>query len=1685
MFSFCFNSHADHGRVLRDIGLEMGPSQATDSSERLSGGATPHVRSQRPSDNQNREAVAEAPTLASDYGIERQRLSCRTSADGGTLSIHIPADGDYGRVRLKDPELRISETNCGARPNSSRKNCVASCEMLLNDRDHHLEKTLVSQGKTSAIQLSNTGVTQPPSNENSGPHDRPGCPKAPPESSTPDLKAVVSVSTSDAHRKPALSEQLVRQSSHGRSDGLDCHGLAEERVGGAGKTYASSGGARSHSPTDRHEVGERRTHGDCDGFASKRDSKEPLVVSDKLEDAPVEFPRSRFSKSSPCKNPGENVARIIGSQYSIVSSTSADLKSDESAKSVTKAHHVTTWSAPDGRRPASVEGKYSKSRIPESRSSLSGTTVNSSPRNSRKFPGVEHGRPALEDPSGPGTNGSLLPAKHFLGETFRDAPSHLSSSSISTNMTAPDESTERNRHRSDIVDIDNLHQMKRYYMTKYRKLEEFRGTNNRSSAEPNSEKTEPPAAPPPPARPLDPKQSRCLGDLTVPWCERSESGETTRQEDPRMLSARTCRVVSAPFATDLNPSGPGAEVSSRGRALSLPLPKFAHWTRTSSNDLDTRKRRLSVETSHLHLFSKPVCSAGILSPHHSPNPVKSDNVSFGFLPDSRTVDGITTSKTDGTADEVGAQSVVEPDKNCGKAEDSFTAETNIDDDEDMSSDVARYVGVDPETEPLDKPPVPETLETDLTGSCYLTVHHQNDQNGATDLEDSVASLVSESEKPGLSSKNDKPKIEGNCSDSVDRELKVGETKTICEDDILSNGKQLLDHCVKSSCDNFEPLSDVDVNSESSIRSSIHFIATAAANSNSCGEEVAPNKTETETELEADVDQSVADLDSAEKYLNAPSLNVAIESQEAISLVQGSGVSAVMSVNSLSTNDKTLNTDAENNICGFSQPDEGRGIEEFALVKRQDFDEKLVETEVKLGEDSCRTDDENGVHLKNKESVGSVNESVDESPQGDVIEKSKLEIGGTTVLPNIDESSEKPKVASMNNEKTTKNMHEIAGQKRKAGLPLESHNQTRRKNSSVDDAMNDPLSKRKLERGRNEEGEVPSLAKRPKFEDADVAKRQDASKAKEHGKSSKPDKSNHSSSKISSQSLKPSTHGHSTVKKDGSDRHTAHIPNSKPVDCGSDTRKKSSSSSDGTGGKRAEGPPHDAAETAGKSDFDLSRAHRKSSDRKDSKTSCSESSKSSNCVDKTCESRSTARHYEVRSDRSEAIHKLEKSCRNKSEKCGADQSRDQKVKHEVEPNGKGLADARTAEGKSGKSSDKDRENTKMSDSKSQKAREKSKDEKTSRVESASYISSDRKNSIVHSTSPSLKSSSSEKKSEHHRSHSAADMVKSGSTRKDESNSNSSLVSKGNDHSQDHRKHSQSAKHHPPDSCKPQDCLTKGANAAMEKKTSEHRIRSNCVSDHAKHSADIFSAGKVSNESGRNVERNFKNCTEPVKKDHKHSMMGISTENIGNNPSRTAYGKPSESLKQPNRSVLPAESDNRHHSRKTVPEPDARNSSRSRRESGGGTKREDKSTSKDKPSKAEYKEKLQNSREKCFSSLGHGAKPTQSSKKNESVVRRENEPCFAKNTDKMARASSVVRKDKSLKRPEEKRELKALLQEQDEELLLAPYMSMYDMVKRRSNKEREKEEAAKMEQLRSKTLDKLQVCHLINPFFSSLN
>lgn len=1633
----------------------MGPPQAADSSERLSGGAPPHGRNQHPSDNQNREAAAETQTSGSDYRVEGQRSSSRTLADVGAASIHIPADGDYGRVRLKDPESRIPETNCIARQNSSRKN---SCEMLLlNDRDHHLEKALVSQGKTSAIQPSNSSTTQP-SNENNGPHDRLGYPKALPESSTPDLK-VVSM-PSDAHRKP---EQLARQSSYSRLDSLDCHSPAEERVGGGRKTYAMSGG----------------THGDCDGYTSKRDSKELPVAADKPEDAPVEFPRSRFSKSGPCKNPREHVTRI-GSQYSIVSSTSADLKSDASAKSVAKAHHVMTWSAPDSRRPATAEGKYSKSRIPETRSSLLGTTVNSSsPRNSQKFPGIEPGgRPALEDPSGPGTSGSPLPAKHFLGERsgemHGDAPSHMSSSSISADTTVPDEPTERTRRRSDMVDIDNLHQMKRYYMTKYRKLEEFRGAN-KSSGKPNSEKTEMSVATP--ARPSDLKPNRCLGDLTVPWCDRPESSEITRQEDPRTQSAaRTFRVMSAPSASDLNPTGLGAEVSNRGRALSLPLPKFAHWTRTSSNDHDTKKRRLSVETLHLHAFSKPACSAGILSPHHSPNPIKLDNVSFGFSPDSRTVDAIALPKTDGTTDSVGALSVVEPDKNCGKEEDSFMiqTQTNIN-DENVSSDVTRDVSADPEKEPLDRPLVPETLETDLMGNCYLTVRDQTDL-GMTDSNNSAAEL----EKPGSSSENDKPEIEDSCSDSVTKELEYEETKTICEDDISSNKKQLLEHRVESSCNNFERSSDVNVNSESSIKASIQLIATAA-NSSSGGQEVALNKTEIETELETNVAKSVADLDAAEKSLNVPSPNVtiepspnvAIEVQEvSLSLVQGSSVSAEVSVDLILTIDNnTLNTDAENNSSGLSPPREGPGIEELALVKRQDFDEKLVETEVKLDNGSCRTDDENGVHLNNKESVKLVNESVEESPRIGTLEKPKSEIC-TTVLLN-DESSEKPKIPSMTNEKIMKNTHEIAGQKRKAGVPLESHNQTRRKNSVLDDAMNDSLSKRKTEKGRKEEEEVPSLAKRPKIEDADV-KRRDASKASEHRKSSKPDKSNHSSSKISSQSLKPSMHGHSAIKKDDNDRRAAHIPKPKTADCGSDTRKKSSSSSDGTSGKRAGGPPpHDTAETTGKSYFDLSQAHRKSSHKEDSRASCLESTKSSNCVEKSCESRSMTRHNEVRSERSETISKLEKNSRNKSEKCGADPK---KVTNEVEPNAKDLADARTAEGKSIRSSDKERENMKMSDGKSQKAREKRKDEKPNKIESARHVGSDRKNSVMHSTSSSVKSSGSEKKSEHHSSYSAADTVKSGSTSARKHEGNSSLVSKGTDHSQDHRKHSQNAKHFS-DFCKPQDCPTKGTNAAMGKKTCEHRNKPNCVfSDHVKHSVDIISTGKVLNEGSRNVERNPKNCTEPVKKDHKHSK-GIFTENVGSNPSRTADEKPSESLKQSNRSVLPAESD-RHHSRKKDPEPtlDARNTSRSRRDS-GSTKR-DKSSPKDKPSKSEYKEKSQNSREKC-SSLGHGAKPIQNSKKNESSVRREKERSFAKNADKTVGASSA-RKDKSSKRPEEKRELKALLQEQDEELLLAPYMSMYDMVKRRSNKEREKEEAAKMEQLRSKTLDKLQVCHLIHFF-----
>lgn len=1477
---------------------------------------------------------------------------------------------------------------------------------------------------------------------------REGHSKTLPDPATCDLRN--SSASKDVHKKQTLAEYFVKQLSRDKPDNLDSHHVGTDRRFSTSSNSTNGGSASSkNSPAaagtpGHHETFQRNSdrpaQSNCDGFITKKNAREQPGVKSankKTQDTlPPGLPRGSHSSRSVS---GKSIAQGEGSVWNTnhYSKETKDVshvflassKNDASAKTLANPQHLTGVGSATESRHLTGEGKYLKNRIPDA-GFQTGPAGIDSPRSLRKFSDEELRHCQADEQLMPGTNLSESLTKQFQTARTRtdDNTGDLTTVEPSVVETALQESSSRTRRKSDMVDIDNLQQMKRYYQTKHKRLEDLKAAvapGDASASEPNLENDNLSTTS---VKSSDSsKPSRSAGSLPVPWHEHAESSTDVKQ-DPRVLSLKTGRVVSESKRNDPASSSPDGVVSKRQRALSLPLPRFAHWVLSSANEIGA-KRRMSDEACLLE--GKTSCLSGILSPHLSPNPMRSEDSCLGFKSESRSTGQVSV-------------------EDCISQDDVDFGSRSQNNDQKLMS---LFVEEDGHRDSS----LSERLEpTQVSGTNEDTCRspdRQISEEGGSLFARTMSEKVEEGGDQNITSlkQADVTRTDGDSlpvsTEVEDTTTKTPEQTCVLEDQVESKG-------IDTEC---HPSSIPDQNSCSPtcrpflVTDSIQLV-----------KEVPPIES-----LHSD------EIVQAEIFLQQQGSVDILPNTRQPSDILCAALDAIksqpVSLRLLPQPDPTLTADVA-----------AERVEESGTKSHSQKSESSTEsvTFVKMEADSIAISGQNSTNSKAKTDVEQCSNSA------------------------IQRETEEEKRQCPVKQEDTK-VGEGLGLKRKADVAFQSQETV--VTNAVLTCMTTAGSETKKERCKVDEGESPHSKHRKLDDSHSVAEKKtpDASAHKQHRKEL--EKTHHLSSKTSSaisNANRPSSHSHSKtasevrVKTEHHDKPTIsdssrslgkvteHTGTSSVMKRHDGVREKDRKCAAGNDGgdvksgnsKKSSELPH---ATTKKSDHyrDGSKKHSgvpggSTDDKKGSKVLTNSSGKN------------TENQYILNSSDAKVSKITTVSC---------DKSHEKKVRHDGEQSSctKCPSELETSDAKPRKGSEKAHDSLKISDKCA-----KSKDEMKKMTAKVSEVAGDSrqerhtKKSIAGHVSTLGKPGDGEERAESHSHEHVKDTNRKGescnsSSKKPETGSSVSSSRSKLASCLDRKKHSCSDKN-TPESRKTQDHHSKGGLMFENKvRESEHKTKSNCLAIEGKRSLELPSHKKAPEVNGNSSEKTHKMHREPVvqpsdKKERKsldqrlhknHTPSSDAKTSIRTKHEKASTSKSSsESRTNEKLSIISSTTKSKKsHSRKNSVSDKIRDSSSTPTDQSSVTVAKHEGTASKERNSVEAMQKSQRHMEKCSSNTPKHRPGKVNQKASTGGSRLEKDSKLPKDSNETS-----VKKEKSMKRPEEKRELKALLQEQDEELMLAPYLSMYDMVKRRSNKEREKEQAAKMEQLRSKTLNRLQVC-----------
>lgn len=1480
--------------------------------------------------------------------------------------------------------------------------------------------------------------------------DRPGHLKTLPDPATCDLRN--SSASKDVHKKQTLAEYFVKQLSRDKPENLDSHHVKPDRRFSTSSTSSNGGSASSkNSPAaagtpGHHETFQRNSdrpaQSNCDGFITKKNAREQPGVKSankKTQDTlPPGMPRGSHSSRSVS---GKSLAQGEGSVWNtnhysketkdVLPVFSAGSKNDASAKTLANPQHLTGVGGATESRHLTGEGKYLKNRIPDT-GFQTGPAGIDSPRSLRKFSDEELRHCQADEQLMPGTNLSESITKQFQTARTRtdDNTGDLTTVQPSAVETVSQESSSRTRRKSDMVDIDNLQQMKRYYQTKHKKLEDLKaavGPVDASASEPNLENDNLSATS---VKSSDSsKPSRSAASLPVPWHEHAESSTDVKQ-DPRVLSLKTGRVVSESKLNDPASSGPEGGVSKRRRALSLPLPRFAHWVLSSANEIGV-KRRMSDETCLLEV--KTSCSSGILSPHLSPNPMRSEDSCLGFKSESRSTGRVSI-------------------EDCISQDDvDFCSRSQNHDQNMMSLFVEEHRHQDSSlSERLEQTQVNGTNED----NCRSPDQQISGEGGTL-----FARIMSEKVEEGgdrditALKQADVTRTDGN-SLPVSTEVEDPTRKSPGQTGVLEDLKESKG--IDTEC---HPSSIPDQNSCSPTCRPL-----IVADSIQVVKEFPP----TDSLHSNEVVQSEIFLQQQGSVDILPNTH---QPSDILSAALDAIKSQPVSLHLLPQPDPTLTADVA-----------AERVEESGTKSHDQKSESTTESVsfVKMEEDSLG---QNSTNSKSKTDVEECSNSA------------------------VKRESEEEKRQCPVKREDTKVVGEGLGLKRKADVAFQSQETVA--TNSVLACITTAGSETKKERCKVDEGESPHSKHRKLDDGHSVAdkKAPDASAHKQHRKEL--EKSHHLSSKTSSgisNANRQSSHSHSKtasevrVKKEHHDKPTIsdssrslgkvteHTGTSSVMKRHDGVREKDRKCASGNDGgdvksgnsKKSSELPH---VTMKKSDH-----YRDGSTKHLSVPGGSTDDKKGSKVLTNSSGKNTENQYILNSTDAKVSRITTVSC---------DKGHEKKVRHDGEQSlcTKRPSELETSDAKARKGSEKAHDSLKISDKSA-----KSKDEmKKMTAKVVSEVAGDSrqerhtKKSITGLISTSGKPADGEERAECH----SHEHMKDTNRKGESCNSSSKKLETGSSVSNslsksasclDRKKHSSSDKN-TPESRKTQDHHSKGGSTFENKvRDSEHKTKSNCLVIEGKRSLELPTHKKAPEVNGNSSEKTHKIHREPVVEPSDEKERKSLDQRLHKNHTPSSDAKTSIRTKHEKASTSKCSSESRtnekvsvigsttksekSHSRKNSISDKIRDSSSTPTDRSSVTVTKQEGTTSKERNSVEAMQKSQRHMEKCSSNTPKHRPGKVNQKASTGGSRPEKESKPPKDSNETPELSSV--KKEKLKRPEEKRELKALLQEQDEELMLAPYLSMYDMVKRRSNKEREKEQAAKMEQLRSKTLNRLQVC-----------
>lgn len=1676
---YCSNRN-DFGKALRDNGQNVGPLRATNSFDRL-----PSHSDRGQQFDQNRGAEAEtrskATTSMADVvdvqrpppGAARDTTTCpssnriplstdcihRSKCPGG--DTFVPGSASlYSSDSVKT--LTTTDRNCSALQ-SSLRNRRASYESPARDGGPSQQGL---RGKAGIGESSNFYAGDDQGLVEVDPRGGAVHSKTTSDPATTyDLRIASSVSK-DVHKKQTLAEYFVKQLSREKPDNLDGHRDRTDRRFSTGSNSSNGGSASSkNSPPSagtpgHHETfprnSDRSRQSNCDGFITKKNTLEqPGVksVNRKTQDTLPGLSRgSHSSRPVSGKSVGQGEEGSVWNTKHYSKETkdvsrllfSAGSKNDASAKTLANAQHLTgVDSATDSSRHLTGEGKYPKNRIPDTGFQLGPSAVDS-PRSLRRYSDEDSKYCQADEQVMSGTNLSESTTKQFQtarSKTDNNIGDQTTVQTTSTVETVYPESSSRTRRKSDMVDIDNLQQMKRYYQTKQKRLEDLKAS---SSALPVSASEPTPEVDNLSATSLksssDWRPGRSAASLPVPWLNEHTEFSCDVKQDPRVSSSKTVpRVISELKLSDPASGSPEEVVAKRRRALSLPLPRFAHWVLSSANEHGAR-RRMSEEACLLE--AKTNCSSGILSPHLSPNPTRSEDSCLGFKLESQSTGRVSI-------------------EDCEPGQDDVTLGVTGSQNADQN---VMSLSLLVEDKPRDSsPPMERCEETDeVNGTNEVTCrspHQQISSSGGAG--DSLYAMLEKVEEvgdiTGLKQVDGVMRTEGDSipvtTDGEDPAAEASRLTGVLEDQGVSKGSDTKCHSSIPVTDSIQAVEEFPP-AESLRRDEVVQSEILLPQQGSV--DIIPNTHQPPDILSDALDDSIKDHPSSSCVLP--------QSDPTLAAAAACAVECMEKEEKASTNsqDQQLESTVAESVV-FVKVEE----DPIAIVGQNSTDSKA---------------------------------ETDAGQRGDSTEKI--------------ESEEEKRREPLKRE-DAKVVREGLGLKRKADVAFQSH-----EDAPVNPAfVTTPGSETRKERCKVDDGESSSHTKHRKLDDSQsvaAGKRSPTSSApKQHRKQL--EKNHHSSSQtssgiVSNASSKHSSHSHNKatttevrVKKEHHDRPAASDSSRSlgkvPEPAGTATaakrhhgvrEEKERRSANGNDGG-------DVKSGNSKKSFELSHTTTKKPDhyRDGSKK---HSGVAGGCSADKKGSKTSANSVEKTTTETERSFNSTDAKVSKMATVGCDKGRERKVWCDGEQSSKTKHQSSELETdiRARKGLGKVRDNVKLSE-KCAKSKDEVKKMAAARVSEGCGDSRQEHHTKKHSTSghssTSAKSVNGDERLEYHSHEHSKD---SDGNRKGESgDSSSKKLENGPSFSSsvsklascpDRKKHSSNDKNlqEPRKTLDPHSRF--GSTFENKVRDSDHKTKSNGRALEGKQSLELHKRKLELNGNGGS-ERTPKIHREPAvelsdEKERKSLDQRIHKSSDAKTSVRTKYEKAltskSSSDTRTNEKLSvggsTTKSENSHSRKNSISEKLRDSSSTPTDRSSVAVSKHEGTMSKERSSVEAMQKSQQRHMEKCSSDIAKH-RPAKVNRKTTSTGSRSEKDSKPPKDSTETPESSSARKEKSTKRPEEKRELKALLQEQDEEMMLAPYLSMYDMVKRRSNKEREKEQAAKIEQQRSRTLNRLQVCILL--------